>query len=127
MVDSVIPEALQAIMAREKMDLKTSVQLAGPLPKLTPVGSTPEHAEYGVFMFRGINPRTTKFSVYLSGFTNAYKIGKDESGKPLYLRRTAVVPYSRPADEYDQFEREIRQVGEPKWIYVPDEAPAAAR
>jgi hypothetical protein len=126
-VDSVIPEALQEILTREELPLKSSVQIAGPLPKLTPADSKKDNAEYGVFMFRGVNPRTTAFSVYLSGFSNAYKVGKDDAGKDLVLRRTIAVPYRRLADEYDQFEKEIRQSGQPKWIYVPDEAPAAAK
>jgi hypothetical protein len=125
--DSIVPEALAAIMAREHLDLKTSVQMAGPLPKVTAPDAKHENAEYGVFMFRGVDPRTTAFSVYLSGFSNAYKIGKDEAGKPLFLRRTIVVPYRRLGDQYDQFEKEIRQTGATKWIYVPDEAAVAAK
>jgi hypothetical protein len=126
-VDSIVPEALPIIAARERLDLKTSVQMSGPLPKLTSADSKHENAEYGVFMFRGVDPRTTAFSVYLSGFSNAYKIGKDESGKPLVLRRTIVIPYRRFGDQYDQFAKEIRQVGATKWVYVPDEAPVAAK
>jgi hypothetical protein len=125
--DSIVPEALPEIMARERLPLKTSVQMAGPLPKPTTRDSKQENAEYGVFMFRGVNPRTTSFSIYLSGFSNAYKIGKDESGKPMVLRRTIQIPYRRYADRYDQFAKEIRQQGEPKWIYVPDEATVAKK
>jgi hypothetical protein len=122
--DSLVPQALQAINHREGRDLKTSVQITGPLPAVTPDGSKTEHAEYGVFMFRGVNPRTTAFTVYLSGFSNAYKVGKSETGAPLILKRTIMIPYRRPADEYDQFEKEIRQTGAPRWIYVPDEPTA---
>jgi hypothetical protein len=125
--DSIVPEALPEIMSRERLPLKTTVQMAGPLPKLTAPNSKSENAEYGVLMFRGVNPQTTAFSIYLSGFSNAYKIGKDESGKPLILRRTIQIPYRRLADRYDQFAKEIRQEGEPKWIYVPDEATAAKK
>ncbi len=121
-VDSIVPEALQAILAREGRDLKTAVQITGPLPPVTPADAKKENAEYGVFMFRGVNPRTTTFSVYLSGFSNAYKTGKVESGQTPILRRTIVIPYRRPADEYDQFEKEIHQAGTPRWLYVPDEA-----
>jgi len=132
--DSIVPEALQAILAREgensatksANDLKTSVQITGPLPKVTPADAKKDNAEYGVFMFRGVNPRTTAFSVYLSGFSNAYKTGKAESGSAPILRRTIVIPYRRPADEYDQFEKEIRQSGTARWIYVPDEPKSEA-
>lgn len=123
--DSIVPEALPEILRRERLPLKTSVQIAGPIPKTATPGAKDENAEYGVFMFRGVNPLTTSFSIYLSGFSNAYKIGKDESGKSTVLRRTIQVPYRRFADKYDQFAKEIRQVGEPKWIYVPDEAAGA--
>ena len=123
-VDSIVPEAMQAILAREGRDLKTAVQITGPLPPVTPADAKKENAEYGVLMFRGVNPRTTTFSVYLSGFSNAYKTGKAESGQTPILRRTIVIPYRRPADEFDQFEKEIHQVGSPKWLYVPDEAAA---
>lgn len=40
-------------------------------------------------------------------------------------RKTLVVHYWRPGDEFDQNEREVRRKGEPRWIYVPDDAPAA--
>jgi hypothetical protein len=122
--DSIVPEALAAIIARERLDLKTPVQITGPLPKVTPADAKRDNAEYGVFMFRGVDPRTTAFSVYLSGFSNAYKMGKAESGTSPILRRTIMIPYRRPADEYDQFEKEIRQAGAPRWIYVPDEPTA---
>jgi hypothetical protein len=123
--DSIVPEALQAIDLREDRVLKTPVQITGLLPEVTPKDSKTEHAEYGVFMFRGVNPRTTAFSVYLSGFSNAYKVGKSETGAPLILKRTIMIPYHRPADEYDQFEKEIHQTGTPRWIYVPDEPVSA--
>jgi hypothetical protein len=113
------------ITARERFDLKNSVQMAGPLPPQTSAAGNDEKAEYGVFLFRGVNPRTTAFSVYLSGFSSAYRVGKSTSGEPPVLRRTIVVPYRRLADQYDQFEKEIRQRGEPKWIYVPDDLPVA--
>ncbi len=122
--DSLVPAALQAILDREKLDVKSSVQITGPLPKVTPADAKKDNAEYGVFMFRGVDPRTTAFSVYLSGFSNAYKMGKADSGTPPILRRTIVIPYRRPADEYDQFEKEIRQSAPARWIYVPDEAAA---
>jgi hypothetical protein len=122
--DSIVPQALQAIVERERLNLKAPVQITGPLPKLTPADAKRDNAEYGVFMFRGVNPRTTAFSVYLSGFSNAYKMGKAESGTPPILRRTIVIPYRRPADEYDQFEKEIHQSEPPRWIYVPDELSA---
>jgi hypothetical protein len=123
--DTIVPEALPLINEREHLDLKTSVQMSGPLPKLTSGGK--ENAEYGVFMFRGVDPRTTAFSVYLSGLSNGYKIGKDESGKDLVLRRTIVIPYRRYGDQDDQFEKEMRQTGPTKWIYVPDEAAVAKK
>lgn len=42
-------------------------------------------------------------------------------------RKTLVVHYWRPGDEFDQNEREVRRKGEPRWIYVPDDdAPAPA-
>jgi hypothetical protein len=118
-VDSIVPEALQAIIARERLDLKTSVQITGPLPKVTPADARQENAEYGVFMFRGVDPRTTAFTVQLSGFSNAYKMSKGEP--PTVLRRIIEIPYRRPADEFDQFEKEIRQSKPATWTYAPDE------
>jgi hypothetical protein len=126
-VDSIVPEALPVIESRERLELKTSVQMSGALPKVTPPDAKQENAKYGVFMFRGVDPRTTSFSLYLSGFSNAYKMGKDEAGKTLILRRTIFVPYRRFGDQYDQFAKEIRQIGATKWVYVPDEAPVAAK
>ena len=86
-----------------------------------------ENAEYGVFMFRGVDPRTTSFSIYLSGFSNAYKIGKDESGKPLVLRRTIQFPTGGTATSTISSRKRSGKREQPKWIYVPDEAPAAKK
>lgn len=41
-------------------------------------------------------------------------------------RKSLIVHYWRPGDDVDQNEREIRRKGEPRWVYIPDDARTTA-
>ncbi|NOX54825.1 MAG: DUF4339 domain-containing protein [Planctomycetes bacterium] len=71
--DQIIPQAQAAIIKRERRELKNSVEIIGPLPPVTPPGAEKENALYGVAMWRGIDPDTDYFTIYLMGFSNGYK------------------------------------------------------
>jgi hypothetical protein len=118
--DRLIPVALDPIRLREDPQLKllNSVEIAEkPIPLTTP---TEEHAVWGVATWEDIDPKTDWFSVYIQGLTNAYKIepvaGKDAEGNETkrwrYLRKTLVLNYWRPGDEFFESDREFR-LGQP--------------
>lgn len=74
--DSIIPEAQAAIQARERIKLVNSVQVVQRIPQAVPVDATDPPAIYGVAMFRNVNPKTDFFTLFLSGFSNGYKLVK---------------------------------------------------
>ena len=123
--DQILPGAVEAIEKRERMDLKTSLEMIAPIPEPAPDDSQTVNAPTGVATWVGVDPDTDYFTVYLTGFSNGYKIGKGPDGEPVTLRRTLVREYWRPGDRFDPNERELRPQGEPYWIYRPDE-PATA-
>jgi hypothetical protein len=119
--DVLVPEAQAAIIRRERMPLKNSVEIAGQIPEVTPADAQIPNAVYGVVMWRNIDPRVDFFAVYLTGFSSGYRTAEGPDGTPLTLRRTIVQEFSRPGDEFDQNEREFRRTGDGRWIYRPDD------
>ena len=115
--DQVLPEVLPAILRREKHDYKTSVDVVGPLPAISPEDSRRIVSLDGVATWTGINPDTNYFSVVLSGFSNGYRIVKDDEGGERVERRMLRQRFWRPSDRFDQNEKEIRFKGEPEWFY----------
>ena len=41
--------------------------------------------------------------------------------KPIVWRKTLLQRFWRPGDQFDRQEKEYRFVGEPEWIYQPDD------
>jgi hypothetical protein len=126
--DELLPEAQAVISTRERQALRNSVEAIGPLPPETPMEAQadPANVIHGVVTWRGIDPRTDEFTVFLSGFSNGYQIVKGPDGQPLVLRKTLVQDFWRPGDEFDQSEREIRVRGPARWEYIPDDPGAIA-
>jgi hypothetical protein len=117
-VDRVMPAAQAAIEKREKHKYKNSVEIVGPIPPITPVGSKTEEALYGVATWRSVDPATDRFKIFMTGFSNGYRLLPDApDGKKVIQRRTLVQEFWRPGDEFDPLETEIRPVGPPQWIY----------
>lgn len=119
--DEVIPAAQAEINRREGRSAnnkyKNSVEIVGEIPELTPADSKLDKSIYGVAMWRGVDPKTDFFKVFMSGFSNGFV--KTPDGR--IDRRTIVQEYKRPGDEIDEAEFEIRPVGQPAWIYRPSE------
>ncbi len=118
--DEIIPEAQAAIIVRERLPLKNSVEIISEIPQLTPEDAAQENYVDGVAIWRDVDRSTDFFSVIMEGFSNAYKKGAGPNGEEITLRRAIVQQYWRPGDEFLADEKEIRFKGKPQWIYRPD-------
>ncbi|MEN6457605.1 MAG: hypothetical protein ABFC63_01635 [Thermoguttaceae bacterium] len=121
--DRVIPVAMLAIRKREDPNRKflTTVQMCREIAV--------DETLWGIATWEDIDPRIVRFSIYVSGLTNAYrwkdvpgesKKGQVASGRRLY-RKTLKLNFWRPADEFYEHEEEIRY-GVPggvdyEWVY----------
>jgi hypothetical protein len=122
--DRVIPVAIGPIRTREDSRRKflTTVEMYREIA----VGES----YWGVATWEDIDPRIVRFSVYVSGLTNAYKwtdeAGEYKAGDPIgkgrkLYRKTLKLNFWRPGDEYSEHEDEIRY-GVPggvdyEWVY----------
>ncbi|MCA8984310.1 MAG: hypothetical protein R3C12_03335 [Planctomycetaceae bacterium] len=123
-VDQIIPEVQAAINLKERRKFKNSVTIAGPIPAPSTDAPGEENALYGLAIFRGVDPAIDHFMLYLSGFSNGYKVGQGPDGEPLLMRKTIQQQFWRPGDKFDTQSREFRVQGEPVWMYRPDATPA---
>ena len=115
--DRVLRPAEAAINRRERYKYKNSVEIVAPLPKMTPDKSKILHSLDGMATWIDIDPNVVYFSIYMSGFSNGYKVAAGPNGEEIVTRRTLVQKFWRPGDRFDQHEDEIRLQDEPKWIY----------
>ena len=117
--DVVHPQIQKQIERREGIQLKNSIQLNGPPPPITAVGSPDEvrNARYGVAVWRNVDPTTDRVVVYITGMSNAYRLVKGPANELMVERKTVVQEFWRPGDEFEQDEEEFRIQGDPKWIY----------
>jgi hypothetical protein len=115
--DRILPIAQAAINKRERHDYKNSVEIVGPLPKVTPERSKKLNSLDGLAMWTGIDPDVVNFTIYMAGFSNGYRVGEGPNGKEIVTRRTLTQKFWRPGDRYEQHEEEIRIKDDPVWIY----------
>ncbi|MBS0264277.1 MAG: hypothetical protein JSS02_20230 [Planctomycetes bacterium] len=115
--DSVIPAAQKTILKRERHEYKNSVEIVGPIPKITADGSKTLTSLDGLATWTGIDPDVVFFKIYFTGFSNGYKITAGPNGEEIVTRRCLEQAFWRPGDRFDQNEEEIRLKGEPKWVY----------
>ncbi len=106
--DRILPEAQAAINKREKHNYKNSVEIVGPLPKITPDRSKIWNSLDGVATWIGIDPDAVFITIYMSGFSNGYKVSEGPDKQEIVTRRTLVQKFWRPGDRFDQHEDEIR-------------------
>lgn len=106
--DRILPAAQAVINKRERVNYKNSVEIVGSLPKVTADRARTWNSLDGVAMWTGINPDVVFFSIYMSGFSNGYKVGQAPEGEELVTRRTLAMKFWRPGDRFDQNEEEIR-------------------
>jgi hypothetical protein len=109
--DRVIPLAVKQIEIREDPNRKllTTVEMCQDID----VGET----LWGVATWEDIDPRIVRFSVYVSGLTNAYRWkdapGEYKVGDPIgkgrqLFRKTLKLNFWRPGDQYFEHEEAIR-------------------
>ena len=115
--DEVIPEALAAINKREQGRYRSSIDIVGPIPPAGELGDPKREGLVGIAMWRGIDPDADRYTVYLSGFSNAIRVSDGPDGKPMVQMKTIMQQYWRPGDRFDQSEPEIRQEGPSQWMY----------
>jgi hypothetical protein len=122
--DRVIPIAIPTIMEREDPNrrLYSTAEIARELK--------PGEAAWGVATWEDIDPRTNRFSIFVSGLTNAYEWsdapGRYKKGDPVgtgrqLTRKTLKLNFRRAGDELDVRESQIRY-GLPEevdyeWVY----------
>ncbi len=124
-LDAIVPRAVEAINRKERRKFKNSVTIVGSIPQATTEKANDENALHGVALFRGVDPKIDRFTVYMNGFSNGYQVSKGPDGEPLMLRKTIVQKFWRPGDKFDAESLEIRFDGEPAWIFRPDSNPTA--
>ena len=122
-IDVIAPDIQKQIAKRERLKLSNPIELAGELPPLTmaDADNEEENARYGVVLWRDIDPQTDRFSLFMTGFSNGYRLVKGPDGETLVERKTVLQKFWRPGDEFDQDEREIKFDGDPQWIYRVEE------
>jgi hypothetical protein len=122
--DRVIPVAIGPIRTREDpaREFYNSVEMVREIK--------PGETVWGVATWEDIDPRIDRFSVCVTGLTNAYlwedPPGAYKPGDPLltgrkFSRKTLKLNFWRPGDEYYEHEKEIR-LGPPgkvdyEWVY----------
>ncbi len=74
--DTIVPEAQRAIERREGVKLLNSVQAVQRVTEAYATGDEDAKGFNGVAVFRAVNPRTDYFTVFLTGFSNGYKLVK---------------------------------------------------
>ncbi len=122
--DRVIPAALGPIRMREdpNREFLTTVDMVRDIK--------PGETLWGVAMWEDLDPRIDRFSIFVSGLTNAYrwedKPGAFKAGSSIgtgrrLARKTLQLNFSWPGDEYDRSEDQIRYGirGEVdyRWVY----------
>jgi hypothetical protein len=120
--DRILATALDPIRLREdpKRRLLNAVEMSD--VEIPPSAEGEDNSVYGIVTWRDIDPATDRFSVYIKGLTNAYRIKTDEEGNwQGYTRKTLQLNFWRPGDEFFEHEGEIR-VGAPgdvdyRWVY----------
>lgn len=74
--DAVVPEAQTVIARRERIPLLNTVEAVQQVPEPVDYGTEDPDYVYGVAVFPGVSPETDYFTLFLSGFSNGYKLVK---------------------------------------------------
>lgn len=116
-VDEVNLEIQRAVFQREfgedsaNLNLLNSVtgvqEIPPPVSALDPLVDPLKNALYGVAIWRNVDPDTDYFTVFMSGFSNAYRIDRPDADL-IVERKVVEQRFGRPGDRYRQQESEFR-------------------
>lgn len=101
-------------MGRRGLNLKLFNSVEGlqeigdPVPTSDP--DALQKAVYGVAVWRNVDDKADFFTVYMSGFSNAYRISTDAAGNKVVEEKVVIQKFERPGDEFRQEELEYRLV-----------------
>ncbi len=116
--DEIHPGIQQAIFERELGRRGSEVRLLNSVEALQEIGDpvaaddpdTLAKALYGVAIWRNVDDKADFFTVYMAGFSNAYRVSQDEEGNNVFEEKVIVQLFDRPGDEFLQEEIEFRLV-----------------
>ncbi|MEM7476210.1 MAG: hypothetical protein AAF483_14540 [Planctomycetota bacterium] len=106
-MDRVVPGALEAIAAKERVGKPILDTLQMQRAKLLISSPTRDNSVWGVATWANVDPRIDFFAVAIQGLTNAQKLELDQN-KIKYLQKTLVLHFSRPGDTIRELDDIIR-------------------
>jgi hypothetical protein len=117
--DNVIPQAVPIIQAREDatIPLLGAVNVMGMIPPSTKPDV--DDAVYGVATWDKWDPKADRFSIFVRGLSDGYRIVPAKSGgKPTKQYKTLRIDFIRRGDEHHLDEKEIYLNDPPyEWVY----------
>lgn len=132
-VDEINLQVQQSIFEREFKDRSAGLKLMNSIQAVRDMSETvsvndPDSlskASYGVAVWRGVDPNTDYFTVFMNGFSNAYRISVNDAGDEVVEQKVIEQKFGRPGDPFEQSEMEFRVLGNPTWSYRPRSAKLA--
>jgi hypothetical protein len=116
--DAVIPKSVELIQNREDplIPLLGAVNIMGIVPTSTKQGI--DDAVFGVAVWDNVNPAADKFSVYVRGLSDGYKLVDGPDGKKVPKYKTLRIDFIRRGDQFQLKEKEIQLLDPPyEWVY----------
>jgi hypothetical protein len=117
--DSVVPEAIPVIQAREDQTIPVlgAVDIIGMIPPSTKPDV--DDAVFGVAVWDRWDPRSDRFSIYVRGLSDGYKeVPPQSGGKPVAKYKTLRIDFIRRGDHIQLNEKEIELNDPPyEWVY----------
>lgn len=115
-VDEVNLQVQRAVFEREFQRRAASLRLMSSVEAITevldPVSvNDPDqlaNAVYGVAIWRNVDPSTDYMTVTMTGFSNAYRIHRNDANELVVEHKVVEQRFGRPGDEFDQRESEFR-------------------
>lgn len=119
--DVIVPRAEAAVRMREDptnaKSYSNSVTISRePIPPSEPEAAP--HVRYGVAFWRNPPLEADSFTIYVTGLSNGYVAVHDpKTGQTELRRKTLKLEFTKPGDDRNVSEKEIRFSGDPTWIY----------
>jgi hypothetical protein len=125
LTDEILPPAMKEVRRIERGNYLDTVNAAQDLSEPVPADTEDQAWIYGAATWPNVDPDTDFFKVIFKGFSNGYEIHKSDDGQEQVWRKVLVQRFKRPGDRFDPNLREFQYVGNPQWIFQPDQLPSA--